>query len=276
MRAKDYIEFLCLLWERVRPDVLFRPPPLKPESDDPPTAPSQHAGNHPAAAVKKIGTRNQKARRRKNWRNDGDDVYARPHEKSRKAANVFGIGDERWRGGGGGGREGEALDDDRRTPPTRLPPPQTPDGLQKLRIPGFRPKEAQRAAWVRFKQRRIVDPGRGVLLAPEGMDDARGIHRGGGKGASSGGAKENQRQQKQKPETEEQSRKQRGRRRTRVTGILNEADRQRDVRAGEGYRPREEEAEVEKEEMESIWDFITRNVPVNSREVRGTRMCRPV
>ncbi|CBN73991.1 hypothetical protein Esi_0009_0176 [Ectocarpus siliculosus] len=272
VRANDYIEFLCVLWERVRPDVLFRPPPLKPESDDPPTAPSQHKGNHAAAAANKIGRRNQKARR-KNRPKDGDDDYLRLHEMSRKAANVLGIGDERWRGGGGGGgggegREGEALDDNRRAPPTRLPPPQTPDGLQQLRIPGFRSKEAQRAAWVRHKQRRIVDPGRGVLLAPEGMDGLRGIHRGGGRGETSGGAKENQRQQQQKQETEEQSRKQRGRRRTRVTGILKEADRQRDVRTGGGggYRPKEEEAEVEKEEMESIWDFITRNVPVNSRE----------
>ncbi|CAM9568260.1 unnamed protein product, partial [Ectocarpus sp. 13 AM-2016] len=268
VRAMDYIEFLCLLWERVRPDVLFQPLPFEPESDDPPTAPSQHEGNHTAAAAKKIGRKSQKARR-KNWRNDGDDVYSRLHEKSRKAANALGIGGGRWREGGGGeGRKGEALDDDRRAPPTRLPPPQTPDGLQQLRIPGFRPKEAQRAAWVRYKQRRIVDPGRRILLAPEEIDGARGIHRGGGKGESSGGAKEHQRQQQQKPETEEQSRKQRGRRRTCVTSILKDADRQREVRTGgsEGYRPREEEAEVEMEEMENIWDFITRNVPANSRE----------
>ncbi|CAM9776465.1 unnamed protein product, partial [Ectocarpus fasciculatus] len=254
--AKDYIEFVCLLWERVRPDVLFRPPPLKPESDDAPTAPSQHK----VVAANKIGTKKQKARR-KHWRNDGGDVYSRLHQTNRKAVNVFGIE-------GREGREGEALDDDRRAPPTPLPPPQTPDGLLELRIPGFRPREAQRAAWVRYKQRRIADPGPGNRLSPSGMDGARGIHRGGGKRESSGRAKENQRQQRQQPETEEPSRKQRGRRRTRATGVLKEADRRGGGRPGGGgeYPPREEEAEVEKEEMESIWDFITRNFPVNSRE----------
>lgn len=226
MLAKDYIKFLLLLWKRVRPDLLFPPPP-PPEGEKPPPTFST------TLFKGKDKTTQQKGRR-----------------NSRRKAAAHAVCGEDFPSSGFHGRT---------PPPHPAPPPSTPIGLLALNIPGFRPKEAQRAAWVR--KGGIIDPEFERLLRPavdlEGLD-------GGDVGSSCPGGK-SQLNLEQK-EVEEPGWKERGRQRLLAAGVVKERG---DSSGRPGVGTAGSKGSRETKDLDSVWDFASRSFPVDPREVSG-------
>lgn len=254
--AKDYIEFLDLLWSRVRPDILFPPPPLKEGEERPPLF-STTMIKDKEKAVGKRGKKGRK-RRRKDRRIGDAGLNQRRHQKP-TANNADGS-----RGGGVRGMMPGRFCNNRPPPPPPLPPPTTIEGLVLLHIPRFRPEEAQRAPWV--LKGGLIDPAVGQALGlginVAGTDRGRVDHRGKKSGERGDGAREGQKK-RQETGVEQPRWKERRRKRLVASGVVEE----KEViggRKGDWGRDKGEHME----EMESIRNFVARNFSDAPREVR--------
>lgn len=310
MRAKDYVHFLHVLWERVRPDILFPttdPSPLREGS-------GRESGNGTTGTKPRRQRRSKQEREQQpQSRNDGNahghrqDYWAaigplHPISSSlsmpspfltspRRPVNPFAIASAAGPGhrddvnvGTGGVRVGqkrpsgageEAGEGFLPPPPADpSPPPRTPRGIPMLRIPGFRPKEAQRAAWLFASS--VAVKGTGVA-----MDE---------KSLVGGGAREIEGGVKCVDKVEEEA-GWKERRRVRLlagaTGRKGEASRRHRRRKGDGdatggrgagghQRETERKKEAEGDEgpqadgernTESLWDFTARSFPMTPLEV---------
>ncbi|CAN0001882.1 unnamed protein product, partial [Scytosiphon promiscuus] len=207
--AEEYIRFLDLLWKRVRPDLLFPPPP-RGEVDKPPplfsTAMTKDGKPSSRPARRKTGKKNHQKSRGANQRPRSTDTGAPSSPAGSTAA---------WDGF------------DRPHPPPPAPAPRTPEGLLVLRIPGFRPKDAQRAAWV--GNGGYIDPGARTMLRGEVV-------------------------------------KRRRRRRLLAAGVVESGDRNvvspRTTREEGGPNNDPEKAE----ELDSVWDFAAMSFPLDPQE----------
>lgn len=234
--AKDYIEFLDLLWKRVRPDLLFPPPPL-PEGEKPPPifSTTMFKVDEPNSRTKDRKTQRGRRNRRSKAAPDASSSFLENAEFRGETASLRFYG--------------------RPPPPHPLPPPRTPIGLLSLHIPGFRPREAQRAAWV----------GKGGLIDPEVEQLLRPIADFAGAGGEDVCCS-SQEQQLGLEEVKEPSWKQRRRQRLLAAGVVEERE-DFNRRSGVGRAGRK--YPKEKEDMDSIWDFAARNFPVDPQEVSG-------
>lgn len=247
MLVKDYIEFLDLLWKRVRPDLLFPPPPL-PEGEKPPPIFS--------TTMFKGEDKKKTQKCRRNRRRTPPAATAAADSSSSFPIPAPGVLENAAYNGG--------LPSSRlfgRPPPPRpLPPPRTPTGLLALHIPGFRPKEAQRAAWVR--KGGLIDPEVQKMLRPEA--DLAGL--GGGDVESSCGREMRPEQDLGQKEAGESGWEKGGRQGLLAVGVVGEREASSSGRPDAGGRVGRKGAN-EKKDMDSVWDFATRNFPVDPREV---------
>ena len=247
MLAMEYIEFLDLLWKRVRPDLLFPPPP-PPEGEKPlPIFSTTLAKTgEPFSATtgrKKKGRKGRRARHRKT--SPPSSSYPTPSGRLLE-----------------GGVEGasSALSPrfhGRPPPPPPAPPPRTPDGLLLLHIPGFRPREAQRAAWV----------GKGGIIDPEVEQGLRAaVHGAGGgdDGLETRLEHSQGREEEEEKEAEEPGWKRRRRQRLLAAGIAVESDEYLGRAAGRHGGVKTWEGE----EMDTVGDFAARVFPLDIRDVR--------
>lgn len=253
MFAKDYIKFLDLLWRRVRPDLLFPPPPL-PEGEKPPPIFSTTVSKGDGSISK---TKGKKAQRGRGVRGRGAAAAAAAASLSYFPTTARGV-----LGNAGFGRETAYMRFyGRPPPPLPAPPPRTPIGLLALQVPGFRLKEAQRAAWVR----------RGSLIDPEMKRLARPavdlVGTGGGDRSRGSTRPE---QDLGQGEGEEPSWKQRRRKRLLAAGVVEEREGS-NGRPGVGWAGRK--FGKQSEEMDSVWDFAARSFPIDPREVSGGGPC---
>lgn len=175
-------------------------------------------------------------------------------------------------GGGGGGAGGGTARTNfyakfgRPHPPAAVPPPRNPEGLLVLRIPGFRPRDAQRAAWV--GKGGYVDPAAIRVLRGEVVKSIQGkiVAR-----AETGAERPSQ--NGEGPDEEPGWKQRRRRRLLAAGGVVESRDREAlsaaTVTSGEEGAP---SAAVENaEEMDSVWDFATRSFPSDPREVRSAQ-----
>ena len=243
--AKDYIEFLDLLWKRVRPDLLFPPPP--PPVDEKPPPPTFSTTMYKKGGDKKT-SRGGRSQRRKAAAAAATAAAAAAQDSASsfplESAAVYG---------------GATASYGRRPPPHPTPPPRTPAGLLALQIPGFRPKEAQRAAWIR--KGGLIDPEAEKLLRPEaGLAETGG---GGGYVGGSGWGTPRSGQEEGQRGAGESGMEKRGRRRLLAAGVERE---EASGRPGWGRAGRKG-AKGNKKGMDSVWDFAARTWSTDPREV---------
>lgn len=250
--AKDYIKFLDLLWRRVRPDLLFQPPPQPDGGKRPPPFSATPLKVNDEDLGKK-GKKNRRGQKNDNFNDDGSI-------NRRQQMPIDDFSHARGTRGGVGGVLGRYRNN-RPPPPPPVLPPSTVDGLVLLHIPGFQPKEAQRAPWV--LKGGFIDPAvRQALAADLARADGGNVHRSGGEiGEKAGGARAGQKQPLN-TEMEQPNWKERRRKRLLAAGMV---EGKKGSSGRKGKRGRQKEEKIE--EMDSIRNFIARNFPEAAREV---------
>lgn len=257
MLAEEYIGFLDLLWKRVRPDLLFPPPPRL-EADKPPPLFSTAMTKDGKPTSRRV---RRKKGKRSNQKQRGASNRPLPVDTGTLSSPPAARDDVENSGGGGGtAKMNFYAKFNRPHPPPPVPPPRTPEGLLVLRIPGFRPNDAQRAAWVGSGG--YIDPGVSRMLKGEIV---KKVEEKGAEGDKTGA--EQQPQKGEKQEEEEPGWKQRRRRRLLAAGIVEGGERplvsSRTVRDEDGPKNAVKTAE----ELDSVWDFAARSFPLDPQEV---------
>eukprot|EP00903_Cladosiphon_okamuranus_P015423 g14246.t1 len=233
--AKDYIEFLDLLWKRVRPDLLFPPPPL-PKGEKPPPIFSTTMFKGEDKKKTQRGRRNRRRRPAAAAAESSSSFPMQPPGVLENAAYGGGLPSSRLFG--------------RPPPPRQPPPPRTPAGLLALYIPGFRPREAQRAAWVR--KGGLIDPEAETILRPKA--DLGEL----------GGLEVDGLDEKDEKEAGVFGWEKGGPQRVLAGGVVEERDGSRG-RPGAGGRAGRKGAK-ENQGIDSVWDFTARNFSGDPRE----------